>query len=120
MSTKNEMTQQTLKLIEKITGGKLTLGKLIWAIREGEEMSQVDFAKKLGVSKQYLCDLEHNRKTTSPKLAAEYANKLGYSKEQFIRLSLQDIVDRDGLNISVEIVSGYKRNDKEHRRTCFG
>ncbi len=112
MSTKNKMTDKTLASIEKITGEKLTLGKLLWAIRESEEVSQVNFAEKLDISKQHLCDLEHNRKTVSPRLAAGYAKKLGYSTNQFIRLSLQDMIDREGLNVSVEIISGHKGKGK--------
>jgi transcriptional regulator with XRE-family HTH domain len=103
MSIKSKMTRKTLLKVEKITGTKLTLGKLIWAIRQADDVSQVDFANKLDITKQHLCDIEHNRKSVSPKLAARYAKILGYSKEQFIRLALQDLVDREGLNVQVEI-----------------
>ena len=113
MSIKSKMTEKTLKDIEKITGTKLTLGKLIWAIRQADEISQVAFAKKLAVTKQHLCDIEHNRKSVGPKLAAKYAKILGYSKEQFIRLALQDWVDREGLNVQVEITPA-KGRSKHH------
>jgi transcriptional regulator with XRE-family HTH domain len=66
-------------------------------------MSQVDFAEKLGISRQHLCDIEHGRKWVSPGLAMTYAEKLGYAKEQFVRLALQDMVDREGLDIIIEI-----------------
>lgn len=115
MSIKRKMTQKTLKDIEKITGAKLTLGKLLWAIRQADEISQVDFAKKLHITKQHLCDIEHERKSVSPKLAAKYAEILGYSKEQFIRLSLQDLVDREGLNVQVEITSKGRRKHDDSR-----
>lgn len=105
MSIKSKMTQKALKDIENITGVKLTLGKLLWAIRNADDESQVDFAKKLDISKQQLCDIEHDRKIVSPKLAAQYAKILGYSKEEFIRLSLQDMINRDGLNVLVDITS---------------
>lgn len=105
MSIKSKVSKQSLKKIEALTGGKLTLGRLIWAIRESEESSQTEFAKQLGISKQHLCDIEHDRKSVSPKLAANYAEKLGYSKEQFVRLCLQDLVNRAGLNIIVDIAS---------------
>lgn len=103
MSIKSSVTNATLREIEKITGGKLTLGKLLHAIRESEDETLVKFSENLGISKQHLCDIEHERKLVSPKLAAEYANKLGFSKEQFIRLSIQDALDRDGLNVIVDI-----------------
>ena len=96
-------TKDTLAEIEKITGSKLTLGNSILAIRQADGLSQVEFANMLGITKQHLCDIEHERKTVSPKLAAKYAEILGYSQEQFIRLALQDMVDRAELNVQVEI-----------------
>lgn len=103
MNINNKITRRSLELIEKITGGKLIFGKLIWAIRKSEEIRQVDFAKRLGISKQHLCNIEHDRKTISPQLAAKYAVKLGYSEKQFIRLVLQDELDKAGLPFNVEV-----------------
>jgi transcriptional regulator with XRE-family HTH domain len=107
MAIKSKMTEKTLKEMEKICG-KLTLGKLILALRQADDITQVDFASKLGITKQHLCDIERDRKSVGPKLAAKYAHILGFSKEQFIRLALQDLVDREGLNVQVEI-TGKKR-----------
>ncbi len=105
MTIKSKMTEKTLNKLKKITGSELTLGKLLWSIRQADEISQVDFSSKLGMSKQQLCDIEHNRKLISPKLASNYAKILGYSEEQFVRLALQGLVDRDGLNIHVDVHS---------------
>jgi len=115
MNIKSKMTNKTLQKIEKITGGKLTLGKLIWAIRKADDISQVKFATLLKITKQHLCDIERGRKSVSPKLAAKYAKILGYTEEQFIRLALQDLVDREGLNVKVEITK-IKKNDHNHSR----
>ncbi|MDF1795366.1 MAG: helix-turn-helix transcriptional regulator [Coxiellaceae bacterium] len=103
MSTKSKVTSKALKQLEKITGGPLTLAKLLWSIRMSEELTQVEFAAQLKMSKQQLCDIERGRKPVSPKLAAEYAKKLGYSEKQFIRLALQDLLDRAGLHFEVEL-----------------
>ena len=116
MAIKSKMTQKTLEMMDKITGTKLTIGSLIWAIRKADEISQVDFAEKLKISKQHLCDIERGRKSVSPKLAANYADILGYSKHQFIRLALQDLVDRDGLEINVDITP--KTRKKQHRKAA--
>ena len=105
------MTNDTLKLLEQISGTELTLSKLINSIRLGEELSQVEFAAKLGISRQQLCDIEHDRKTISPKQAAQYAAILGYSVQQFIRLALQSIVDRDNLDVEVDIKVNTPKND---------
>lgn len=96
------MSIDARKYIEK-RRGKLTLGRTIRAIRLCDEVSQTDFAKKLQVSTQYLCDLEHNRKTVSPRKAKKFADVLGYSPEQFVRLAIQDALDHDGIRMVVEI-----------------
>lgn len=88
--------------LEKLRG-KLTLGMTMRAIRLSEEESQTDFAKKLKVSTQYLCDLEHNRKIVSPKKAKKFAEILGYSAEQFVALAIQDSLNHDGIHMLVEI-----------------
>ena len=113
MAIKSKITQKTLKTLEKITEGKLTLGTVISAIRQANGVSQVEGAEKLGISKQHLCNIEHDRKVVSPILAASYAKKLGYSQEQFIRLALQDMMDREGLAFTVEVTP------KKHKRQDF-
>lgn len=104
MSTSNKKTDSTLRSLQKIHGEKLTLGRLLWAIRTGDEINQVEFGKLLGnVSKQQVCDIEHGRKLVSPKLAANYAKRLGYPEQQFIELSLQDMVNKEGLDVDVHV-----------------
>ena len=95
-------TQKTLDTLAKYTP-PFTLGSLILSIRQGEELSQVEFANLLGISKQYLCDIEHERRSISPKAAENFAKKLGYSPEQFMRLCLQDLLRKDGFAFSVEL-----------------
>lgn len=102
MSIKKK-TSEALQFLDTLTGHKLTLSNLLLAIRQGEGMSQTEFSQLLGVSRQYICDLEHGRRFLSPKAAAEYAKKLGYSPQQFVRLCLQDLLDRDGLNLTVDV-----------------
>lgn len=94
---------EAIAFMEELTGSKLTLANLLLSIRQGEEMSQVEFAKLLNVSRQYLCDVEHGRRYVSPKAAARFAKKLGYSEQQFVRLCLQDLVDREGLKLTINV-----------------
>lgn len=96
------MTINARKYLEKLVG-RLTLGRAIRSIRQGKGESQIDFAKKLGVSKQYLCDLEHNRKIVSAKKAKQFATILGYPVEQFIVLAIQDSLEHDGIHMLVEV-----------------
>ena len=93
----------SMKFLEDITGGPLTLGKFLQSIRLGEEMSQVEFADQLGISKSHLCDIEKGRKLVSPERAVIFAKILNYSPEQFVRLSLQDQVEKAGLKFKIKI-----------------
>ncbi len=68
-------------------------------------MAQVKFAALLGISKQNLCDIEHERRFVSPKMAENFAKKTGYSSNQFVRLCLQDMLKRDGIPYEVELVA---------------
>ncbi len=54
-------------------------------------------------TRSHLCDIEKGRKLVSPKLAAKYANNLGHSERQFVRLALQDQVAKAGLRFEVKI-----------------
>jgi len=103
MSTKKNINKNLVDKLESISGERLTLGSLLKAIRLGEEMTQEKLSSLLDISKQYLCDIERGRRIVSPKLAATYADKLGYSKDQFIRLCLQDLLERDGFHMIVSI-----------------
>ncbi len=92
----------TTKFLENL-GGALTFSNLIESIRLGEEISQVEFAQILGISRQNLCDIEHGRRTVSPKKAVAFSKKLGYPPQQFVRLCLQDLVTRDGLKLKIDV-----------------
>lgn len=101
MSTKKK--SEAVKFLEKITGGPLTLARLLHSIRQGEEMTLAEFAKKLGISRQHLCDIEKGRKVVSPERAAKFAKILGYSQEQFVALALQALLDEADLDLKVEV-----------------
>ncbi|OGQ49542.1 MAG: transcriptional regulator [Deltaproteobacteria bacterium RIFCSPLOWO2_02_56_12] len=100
MRTKKK--SDAMKFLEGLVG-VLTFGGLIEAMRQAEEMSQVEFAKKLGISKQHLCDIEKGRKFVSPERAAKFARILGHSERSFVALALQDIINQGGLKLKVNV-----------------
>ena len=100
MSTKKS---ETVRFLEKLTGGPVTLGGFLEAVRQGEGMTQPEFAKKLGISKSHLNDIEKGRKAVSPERAARFARLLGYSQARMVKLALQDLVDRSGLHLHVDV-----------------
>lgn len=91
------------KLLEKLAGGPLTLSRAVESIRKTKELSQDECARKLGVSKSHLCDVEKGRKTVSPERAAKWARVLGYPESVLIRLALQAELDAAGLKYRVAI-----------------
>lgn len=95
----------TMRFLEQLTGRPLTLGGLLQSIRVGEEMSQAAFAKKLRISPSHLCDIEKGRKVVSPERAVRFAATLGRSKQQFVRLALQGLVDETGLKLKVDVAA---------------
>ncbi len=105
MNTNNSvsMSDKSIAFLENLTQKKVTLGNFLWSIRECEEMSQAVFAPMLGISRQYLCDIEHGRRIVSPKSAADFAAKLGYSAMQFVRLAVQDELNKYGLNYDIHL-----------------
>lgn len=102
MSTEH-INADTLNFLKGLTNEKLSLANFIKTAREGEGLSQSAFAEQLGITRHRLCDIEHGRSRLSPKLAAEFAKKLGYSESQFVRLALQDILERDHLSYTIEL-----------------
>ncbi|MEO5969968.1 MAG: helix-turn-helix transcriptional regulator [Bdellovibrionia bacterium] len=103
MRIKKKPKSTAVKTLERITGGPLTLARLIQSIRLGEEMTLAEFAEQLSISRQHLCDIEKGRKVVSPERAAKFATLLGYSKEQFVGLALQALLDEADLPLKVEV-----------------
>lgn len=99
MSTKNLIGIESLEA----KFGPMTVGLFLKAIREGDDISQVDFAKKLKISRANLCDLEKGRKLVSPERAAKFARILKVPESALVRLALQDILRAARLNYQVQL-----------------
>lgn len=82
---------------------KMTFGGLIRSLRMSDEISQVELAKQLGVSKQFLSDVEHNRKDVGMAFAKKVSSVLGYSIEPLLELLIREQLKRQHLNYTVEI-----------------
>jgi transcriptional regulator with XRE-family HTH domain len=95
---------KAMLFLEKISGGQLTISGILKSLRECDEISQKDLAARLGISKQNLCDIEKGRKAVTPSRAAIFAIKLGYPPTAFIRIALQEELDRAGVKIHINSV----------------
>ena len=90
-------------LERKILKGPMTFGEAVEALRVRDELSQVEFAKKLGISRQYLCDVEKGRRLVSPEQAARFARAFGHPAQVLVQLALQDAVSAGGLKLKVAV-----------------
>ena len=105
MTIRTRKVSRAVRLLEDVAGGPLTLGRLLNAIRVGDEISQTAFAKTLGVSKAHLCDIEKDRRIVGPARAYRWAKKLGYSTEQFVELAVAGALKKDGLKFYVKVTA---------------
>ncbi len=94
---------EAMRFLERISGGPLTLAEVLKTLRDSEDMTQQEFAKAMGISKQNLCDIEKGRKFVSASRAAIFAKKLGYPPTFFIQLALQEELDRAGVRLKVTV-----------------
>lgn len=83
--------------------GKLTFAEALRSYRLGEEMTQVQMAKLLKISKQSLNDLESGRTLPSIARAAEIAKTIQLVQSTYIKLAIQDHIDRARLNYEVTL-----------------
>lgn len=94
--------QLTLEDLER-RHGPMTVGRFIKAFREGDEATQSAYAKRLGISKANLCDIEKGRKLVSAERAAKFARVLGVSEAALVQLALQDQLREAKLALKVEV-----------------
>ena len=104
MTTRTTNRSKARRELEKLAGGPLTLAMLMKAIREGEGWSLAEMARRLGVTRGFVSNVEKGKPVT-PESASRYADVLGYDEEQFVRLALQDQVRRAGLQYEVRIAA---------------
>jgi transcriptional regulator with XRE-family HTH domain len=87
----------------KDTWNDMTFGGLVHSLRISDDITQVELAKRVGVSKQFLSDVERNRKDVGIAFAKKISDALGYSIEPLIELLIRDQLRRQHLNYIVEL-----------------
>jgi transcriptional regulator with XRE-family HTH domain len=103
MTTRKSKGSSGDDLERQILGGPLTFGVAVEGLRVGEGLSQAAFARKLGISRQYLCDIEKGRRFVSPEQAARFARAFGHPPNVLVELALQDVVRASGLKLKVTV-----------------
>lgn len=97
------MSTRRLKTILDEMLGPRTFGSFLRGARTMKDLSQVEMAKFIGISKSSLCDIEKGRQFVSPALAAHIAKKCGLSKIVAVETCLNDQLRRAGLSLRAEV-----------------
>jgi transcriptional regulator with XRE-family HTH domain len=87
----------------EITYGPLTFGNMLRYFRLSEELTQIELAKLLRISKQSVNDIEFGRKIPSIKRAITIAKRVQILPALAVELVLQDQVNREHLNLKVKV-----------------
>jgi transcriptional regulator with XRE-family HTH domain len=101
----NTKLNDTLNALDatKGTWDAMTFGGLVRSLRMSDEISQVELSKRLRVSKQFLSDVEHNRKDVGMGFAKKVAEAMDYSIEPLIELLIRDQLKRQHLNYIIDL-----------------
>ena len=83
--------------------GPLTFGMFLRVARTSMDLNQSELAKKLGIAKGTLCDIEKGRQLVSPILAKRIAKKAGLSEQIAIQACLQDQLRKAKINLKVDV-----------------
>lgn len=83
--------------------GPVTFALFVRAARTQLELSQTEMAKKLGMARGTLCDIEKGRQGVSVTLAVKIARKAGLSQEMAVEYCLKDQLARAKIPMDVTI-----------------
>ena len=71
--------------------GKMTFGRLLIAYRASQNLSQIELAKKLQLSKGNICDLKKGRKIPTASKASEIAKTLSELPQYWVEVAIQNM-----------------------------
>src|SRR5260370_22639750 len=91
------------RFLEGLRGSPLTFGRMTASVRVADGIPQADLARRLGISRANLCDIEKGRRSVTAKRAAQFARILGYSVNQFVAAAVEDHLRKAGLEVPVRL-----------------
>ncbi|MDX1902074.1 MAG: helix-turn-helix transcriptional regulator [Gammaproteobacteria bacterium] len=82
-----------------------SFGAFVRDIRECDEISQTELAKRMRVSRQFIHAVEKNQANVSLEMAVKIARALGYPYEAFVEVFLNDMLRKSGIKKIVHLES---------------
>lgn len=84
---------------------KSSFGEFVKDIRECDEISQTELAKRMHVSRQFIHAIENDKANISLDMAIKIANALRYPYEAFVEIFLNDMLRKSGIKKVVHLES---------------
>ena len=97
------MSTKAIKQLEKMTKGPLTFAKMLHGIRLSDEVTQVELAEAVGISKGLVCDIEKGRRLPTIEQAIMISEYLGYPVQGFVSILIQDQLRKANLSMKVTL-----------------
>ncbi|MBL6989162.1 MAG: helix-turn-helix domain-containing protein [Bacteriovoracaceae bacterium] len=97
-------TKKLIPHLEKDLG-EMSFGMFLRVTRKSMELTQVDMAKKLKISRGTLCDIEKGRQLVSPKLAFQIAKTCKFPEVIAVQLAIQDQLKKANLKFKVNLAA---------------
>ncbi len=82
-----------------------SFGEFVRDIRECDEMSQTELARRMRVSRQFINAIEKDKANVSLEMAIKIARALGYPYEAFVEILLNDMLRKSGIKKIVHLES---------------
>jgi DNA-binding XRE family transcriptional regulator len=101
MTTKNK---RLIDVLEKLDG-PFTFATYMRGSRTTLDLTQAEMARKVGISRAMLCDIEKGRQLVSVSLAIKIARKAGFLEKVAVETCLQDQLRKAGVSWQVKIAS---------------
>jgi len=83
--------------------GPMTFGTFLVGVRHTMNISQVELARKLSVSRSMICEIEKARVLVSPALVMKIANIGGFPKDLAIKYCLEDQLRKAKIKMKVNV-----------------
>ena len=91
------------KILDKFIE-QINFGEFVKHIRESDEITQVELAKRLNVSKQFVNSVESRKANVSIEMAKKIADSLDYPYHLFVKILLNDMLKKADIKERVELV----------------
>jgi DNA-binding XRE family transcriptional regulator len=82
---------------------KYSFGALVRDIRECDEVTQTELAKRMRVSRQFINAVEKDKAKVSLEMAIKISRALGYPYEAFVEVFLNDMLRKSGIKKVVHL-----------------